>query len=33
MDMSKHENTLDFMYIQGTKDLPFALSECFYVGQ
>ena len=29
MNMNKHENTSDFMYIQGTMDLPFALNKCF----
>lgn len=28
MDMNRHENTSDFKYIQGTMDLPFALSQC-----
>lgn len=28
MNMNRHENTSDFTYIQGTMDLPFALSKC-----
>lgn len=26
MDMNKHENISDFMYVQGKMDLPFALN-------